>query len=99
MYANFITVSVNTHDEAAVFPYPNGVCWTIAITSVTLIKNPYNNSLFKMLKMVTSISDRICVLLPSEETSNQKALGSVCVGSAVSIAVYTTLLTLRIFNI
>jgi hypothetical protein len=51
-----------------------------------------------MLKMVTSIPDRICVLLPSAETLHQKALGLGCVGSTVSIAVYPTLLALRRFN-
>jgi len=52
-----------------------------------------------MLKKVTSIPDRICVFLPSAETSNQKTLGLGCVGSVVSIAVYPALLTLRRFNI
>jgi hypothetical protein len=57
------------------------VCWTIEISSVTVIVNPYNKALHQMLQMVTSIPDRI-----SAEISNQKTLGSGCVGSAVSIA-------------
>jgi hypothetical protein len=75
------------------------VCWTIAISSVALVINPYNKALLQMLKMVTSIPDRMYVLLPSAETSNQKVLGSGCVGSAVSIAFYPSFLTLGRFNI
>ena len=52
---------MSPHDEAAVLPYPDGVYWTIAISSVTLIINPYNIARLEMLQLQVKVKVKVKV--------------------------------------